>query len=66
MVFVTKGDVAITGYDGLMGGSTSAPCRDVGEAVRWIVDHCAFGPLAFGGTTTAGGNKEVAIRVRRA
>lgn len=66
VVFVTKGDVAITGYDGLMGGSTSAPCSDVGIAVRWIVSHCAKGPLAFGGTTTARGNKALVIRVRKA
>lgn len=65
VVFVTKGDVAITGYNGLMGGETSAPCNDVGTAVRWIVSHCAMGAMAFGGTTTAWGKKEVVIRVRR-
>lgn len=63
---MTKGDVAITGYNGLMGGEAAAPCRDVGEAVRWIVDHCVLGASSFGGTTTAVGRKEVVIRVRRA
>ncbi|ELR03523.1 hypothetical protein VC83_03399 [Pseudogymnoascus destructans] len=66
VVFVTKGDVAITGYNGLMGGETSAPCHDVGIAARWIMNHCALAPLAFGGTTTAIGKKEVVIRVRKA
>ncbi|OBT64237.1 hypothetical protein VE03_06896 [Pseudogymnoascus sp. 23342-1-I1] len=66
VVFVTKGNVAITGYNGLMVGETSAPCHDVGMAVRWIVEHCAMGDMAFGGTTTARGKKEVVIRVRRA
>lgn len=66
VVFVTKGDVAITGYNGLMGGETSAPCNDVGISARRIVSHCALGPLAFGGTTTAIGKKEVVIRIRKA
>jgi hypothetical protein len=66
VVFVTKGDVAITGYNGLMGGETSAPCNDVGISARWIVGNCALGPLAFGGTTTAIGKKEVVIRIRKA
>lgn len=66
VVFVTKGDVAITGYNGLMGEETSAPCNDVGISARWIVSHCALGPLAFGGMTTAIGKKGVVIRIRKA
>ncbi|OBT57682.1 hypothetical protein VE04_02399 [Pseudogymnoascus sp. 24MN13] len=66
VVFVTKGDVAITGYNGLMGGTASVPCNDVGISARWIVSHCASGPLAFGGGTTAIGKKEVVIRIRKA
>ncbi|OBT78268.1 hypothetical protein VF21_03044 [Pseudogymnoascus sp. 05NY08] len=66
VVFVTKGDVAITGYNGLMGGTASAPCNDVGISARWIVSHCASGSVAFGGTTTAIGKKEVVIRIRKA
>ncbi|KFY07051.1 hypothetical protein V492_07492 [Pseudogymnoascus sp. VKM F-4246] len=66
VVLVTRGDVAITGYDGLAGGSTSTSCRDVGESARWIADNCVAGPLSFGGSTSANGNKGVIITVQRA